>query len=369
METSYPPRVSVVMITSNVERFLAEAIESVLGQTFRDFEFIVLDYGSTDKSKDIVSSYAAKDSRIKLHTTPPCTYIEAKVIACSFAQGRYIAIQDADDNSLPNRLLWEVEFMEKNPDVAVVGSAADWINSTGKYLLTSRPPTSHEGIRTALLTSSPFVHTSVLMRRDQYTQVGGYRRALLYAEDFDLFARMSERFSCANLNQVAVQYRIHGRQLSLVTRRQQVVAKLAAGAAATARQTRHVDPLVSLQEISESLLPEMGVSGAQFQAALFWSYQDWVYNMFLAGEYSVALKTALEVLASDWKGVDRKQVADLRLMVGRLFWKQKSFVRSLLSTCHAILLKPALVTKLLESLRRKIGPSPSAKRHGEASAS
>jgi glycosyltransferase involved in cell wall biosynthesis len=353
MQTSNSPLVSVVMIACNVERFLSEAIESVLAQTFRDFEFIVLDYGSTDTSKDIVSAYAAKDSRVKLHTAPPCTYIEAKIIACSLARGRYIAIQDADDNSLPNRLSWEVEFMEKNPDVAVVGSAADWINSAGKFLLTSRPPTSHEGIRRALLTSSPFVHTSVLMRRDIYTQVGGYRRALLYAEDFDLFARMSERFPCANLNHVAVQYRIHGRQLSLVTRRQQVVAKLAAGAAATARQAQHVDPLDSIPEISESFLPALGVSPAQFQAALFWSYQDWVYNMFLAGEYSVALKTALEVLASDWEGVDRKQIADLRLMVGRLLWKQRQFVPSLVSASRAVVAKPTLVRELQQSLWRK----------------
>jgi hypothetical protein len=357
MQTSNPPLISVVMITSNVERFLDEALESVLGQTFRDFEFIILDYGSTDKSKDIVSSYAASDTRIKLHTVPPCTYIEAKIAACALAQGRYIAIQDADDNSLPDRLLWEVEFMERNPDVAVVGSAANWINSVGKFLLVSRPPTSHEGIRAALITGSPFVHTSVLMRREIFTQVGGYRRVLLYAEDYDLFARISERFQCANLNQVAVQYRIHARQLSLRTRRQQTIAKLAAQAAASARQTQHVDPLHSVHEISEPLLLEMGVSRAQLQAALFWSYQDWVYNMFLAGEYSVALKTTLEVLASDWEDVDRGQIADLRLMAGRLFWKQKKFARSLVSTCHAVVDKPILVRNLFESLLRKVGLS------------
>jgi len=156
---------------------------------------------------------------------------------------------------------------------------------------------------------------------------------------------------------VAVQYRIHGHQLSLRTRRQQTIAKLAAQAAASARRTQHVDPLDSVQEISEFLLLQMGVSHAQLQAALFWGYQDWVYNMFLAGEYSVALKTALEVLAFDWKDVDRAQVADLRLMVGRLFWKEKRFVRSLVSTCNAVVAKPVLVKKLFESLLRKVGLS------------
>jgi glycosyltransferase involved in cell wall biosynthesis len=357
MQTINPPLISVVMVICNVERFLGEAIESILGQTFQDFEFIILDYGSTDKSKDIVLSYAAKDSRIKLHTIPPCTYIEAKIAVCALAQGQYIAIQDADDNSLPDRLLWEVEFMEKNPTVAVLGGAADWINAEGKLLLVSRPPTSHEEIRTALLTSSPFVHSSVLIRREAFTRVGGYRRVLLYAEDYDLFLRISEQFQCANLKQVALQYRIHGRQLSLRTRRQQTIAKLATQAAGLARRAGLVDPLDSVQEISEPLLLEMGVPHAQLQSALFWGYQDWVYNMFLAGEYPVALKTALEVLGSDWEDVDRRQIADLRLMVGRLFWKQKRFVRSLVSSCHAVVTKPVLARDLFESLLRKVGIS------------
>src|SRR5208283_112027 len=212
MQSNKPPLVSVVMVICSVERFLAEAIESVLSQSFHDFEFIILDYGSTDRSKDIGLAYATKDSRIKLHTTPPCTYIEAKIVVCSLAQGRYIAVQDADDNSFPDRLLWEVEFMEKNPDVAVLGTAAHWINAEGRLLLVFEPPTGHEEIRTALLKSSPFVHSSVILRREKFTHVGGYRRVMTHAEDYDLYLRISEHFRCANLKQVGVQYRIHGNQ-------------------------------------------------------------------------------------------------------------------------------------------------------------
>lgn len=357
MQTINPPLVSVVMAICNVERFLAEAIESVLGQTFRDFEFIILDFGSTDKSKDIASRYAANDRRIEFHTISPCTMTEARIAACSLAQGRYIAIQDADDSSLPNRLLWEVEFMEKNPAVALLGSAADWINADGKFLLVCRPPTTHEEIRAALLMRCAFVHTSVLVRRDIFTRVGGYRKVLLSAEDYDLFLRISERFQCANLNQVAVRYRIHPHQLSFRTRHLQTITKLATQASASFRRTRGVDPLDSVQEISESVLLDMGIPRTQFQSALFWGYQDWIYNMFLAGEYSVALKTALEVLGSDWENVDRRQIADLRLMVGRLFWKQKRFVRSLVSSCHAVVVKPILARDLCESLMRKLGLS------------
>src|SRR5579864_6120600 len=113
------PVVSVVMIVYNVERFLGEAIQSILGQTFREFEFLIVDFGSTDESKSIVSSFAAKDRRIKLHEIQNCGLAEARNAGCSLAQGKYIAIIDADDISLPERLRWQVDFMEKHPEVGL----------------------------------------------------------------------------------------------------------------------------------------------------------------------------------------------------------------------------------------------------------
>ena len=91
------PVVSVVLVVCNVERFLGEAIESILRQTFREFEFIIVDFGSTDKSKEIVSSYAAKDVRVRLHEIPLCGLAEARNAGCFLARGKYIAIVDADD--------------------------------------------------------------------------------------------------------------------------------------------------------------------------------------------------------------------------------------------------------------------------------
>ena len=97
------PVVSVAMVVCNVERFLAEAIESILAQTYRDFEFVIVDFGSTDRSKEIIAGYAAKDSRVKLHEIPHCGLAEARNAGCFLAQGQYIAIMDADDVSLPER--------------------------------------------------------------------------------------------------------------------------------------------------------------------------------------------------------------------------------------------------------------------------
>src|ERR1700733_11651747 len=115
------PLVSVAMVVCNVDRFLSESIESILAQTFREFEFIIVDFGSTDKSTTIASSYAAQDSRIKLHTIPCCGLAEARNASCLLAQAQYIAIMDADDIATRDRLMWQVDFMEKRSEVGVLG--------------------------------------------------------------------------------------------------------------------------------------------------------------------------------------------------------------------------------------------------------
>src|SRR5271166_4018135 len=103
------PLVSVVMVVCNVDRFLAESIESILGQTFREFEFIIVDFGSTDESRAIISQYQDNDNRLRLHTIPHCGLAEARNVSCSLARGRYIAIMDADDVSVHERLMWQIE--------------------------------------------------------------------------------------------------------------------------------------------------------------------------------------------------------------------------------------------------------------------
>src|SRR6202000_1184366 len=106
------PVVSVAMVVCNVERFLPEAIESILAQTFRDFEFVIVDFGSTDRSKDIAASYAAHDSRVRLYAVPHCGLSAARNKSCSLARGKYLAIMDADDVAAPDRLRWQVELIE-----------------------------------------------------------------------------------------------------------------------------------------------------------------------------------------------------------------------------------------------------------------
>ncbi len=351
-ETPNRPLVSVVMVVRNVDRFLAEAVESILSQTFTDFEFIILDFGSTDQSKAITSSYAARDERIRVHEVPNCELGEARNAACFLAEGKYIAIQDADDVSLPDRLLWEVEFMEKHPDVGLLGGAAEWVDAQLRPLWTLNFATEDREIRTALVTKCPFSQTAVLLRREAFAAVGGYRVAYAPAEDYDLWLRISEQYRCANLKQVVVKYRIHPQQVSVSRREQQTLGVVAARRSATFRKNGDPDPLDSAKPITPELLRSLGVSQAELQTSLFLDYRDWVMNMFMIGEYSVALQVATEVLRSDWEYVKRREIAYLHLIVARMYWRQRRFPKSFSAACYAA--RPSLAMDLGKTLLRRI---------------
>ncbi len=349
------PVISVVMVTCNVDRFLADSMESILGQTFQDFEFVIVDFGSTDDSKSIISSYAAKDSRVRFHEIPNCGLAEARNASCLLAQGRYIAIMDADDVSLPNRLLWEVEFMEKHPEVGVLGGAVEWINATGKPLLIARHPLGDREIQSALLTHSMLWQPTVLIRRDAFASVGGYRGAFAPAEDYDLWLRIAEHFQIANLEQVVLKYRIHPYQVSLRKRTQQTLSRLAAQASASSRRLGNPDPINSAEEITPTMLVGMGVTESRQQRALASDYREWIRHMFLAGEYSIALQAALEFLQSPLEHVERWQIADLHLIVAKLCWRQKRFAKSFLAMGRAVITWPAVAVRFSQAVFRRLG--------------
>ncbi len=349
------PIVSVVMVVCNVDRFLAESIESVLDQTFGEFEFIIVDFGSTDNSKAIASHYAAKDSRIRLHEMPNCSLVNARNAACSLAQGQYIAIMDADDVSLPHRLIREIAFMEKHPQVGLVGGATEWIDAAGRSLRIDHFPTQDHEIRSELADRCPFCQPTVLIRREAFLSAGGYRAAFIVSHDYDLFLRIAERFQCANLKEVVLKYRIHPYQVSLRKRTQQSLCKLAAQASASARRNGIPDPLDSVEEITPALLTRLGVTEARQKRDLAFQSWQWIRHMCMAGEYPVALNAALENLRSDLECVERWQIADLHLIVARLYWRQRRFLRSFLAASHAFVTRPVVAGRPLKSWVRWLG--------------
>lgn len=349
------PVVSVVMVVCNVERFLAEAIESILGQTFSEFEFIIVDFGSTDRSKSIVSSYAGNDHRIKLHEILNCGLAEARNAGCFLAQGEYIAIMDADDISLPERLMWEVEFMEKHPEVGLLGGAREWIDATGRSLFINGDPTEDDAIRAALAVRCALSQPTVLIRSEAFAFVGGYRAAFAPAEDYDLWLRITEHFQCANLKQVVLKYRVHPHQVSMTKHRQQTLCVLAARASSSSRRTGKPDPMDSVEEVTPALLARLGVSAAMLQTALASDCREWIRNMCLASEYSVALQAAVEILQSpDLEHAERRPIADLWLATAWLHWRQKGFLNSLLALARAVITRPVVVGRPLKQLLERL---------------
>jgi Glycosyl transferase family 2 len=358
------PAVSVVMVTCNVEQFLPEAIESILGQTFRDFEFIIVDYGSTDKSKAISAKYAAADKRIKLHSTPDCGLAEARKAACSLVLGRYIAIMDADDVSLPNRLASEFEFLEKHPEIGLVGGSAEWIDAKGRPLWVYDFPLEDKDIKAVIQTNNPFCHSAVLMRTDAFEQVLGYRTAFTQSHDYDLWLRVSEQFQCANLPQVVIKYRLHPRQISLTRRRQQTLCRLAAEASALSRKTAQSDVLTMSDEINPTLLVSLGVTEAVQQNRVCAEQQWWIGTISRAGEYRLARKATVAILMSSPGLATRLRMADFHFEAAKFNWQKKRHWRGFKAAWNAIMVDPALAGIFFDALLRRLGFDVKAKERG-----
>jgi glycosyltransferase involved in cell wall biosynthesis len=358
------PVVSVVMVVCNVDRFLAEAVESILAQTFREFEFVIVDFGSSDKSKEIVSKYAAKDERIKQHEIAHCGLAEARNAGCFLARGKYIAVMDADDMALPERLAREVGFLEKHSEVGVVGGAVEWVDASGATLpvsalppgVTLDRPTENGEIQSALVRYCVLWQPTVLMRRDAFTLVGGYRGAFAPAEDYDLWLRISEHFEMANLKEVVLKYRIHPHQVSVRKRKQQTLGVLAAQSSTASRRSGNPDPFDSVTEITPAVLAGLGVNEATQQSALVVEYRGWIHSISEAGDWPGALNAATEMLkSSDWKFIDRRALADMRIELARLYWKNNRFLMSIITAGHAVVTRPNVAGRPVKRFIRRFG--------------
>jgi glycosyltransferase involved in cell wall biosynthesis len=348
------PVVSVVMVARNMERFLPETIESVLGQSLPELEFIIVDYGSTDGSKRIIAKYAQSDPRIRLHEIPECPLVEARNAGCSLARGRYIAIQDADDVSLPHRLQLEVDFLESHPDYGMVGGRPQWVDLNGKEMWVAPFPTDDEEIKSALLSYFPFCHTSLLIRRDAFEMAGGYRPVITQSHDYDLALRISDDFRCANLPQVVVNYRIHPYQVSTSKRNKQTLCKLAAQASAASRRAGKQDSLNSIREITPATLVSMGVSEAKQQSELASDFRSWIQTMESSGEYASALKVTTEALRSGWRHIGRSEVAEFYFTASKLYWKQNQVLSSFFAALQALLRQPQMVRRFIGPVRNRL---------------
>ena len=206
------PVVTVLMPVFNNSPYLRVAIESILFQTFRNFEFLLIDDGSTDDSSRIIQSYA--DSRIILVSNGAnMGLVDTLNKGLQLARGRYVARMDADDISHPQRLARQVAYLENHPDVVVCGS---WIKGFGTQHFVKRYPLSDESIRAHLLFESALAHPSIMIRREIFVSHRlFYDNAYSGAEDFELWTRIPRSFKFANIDRVLLLYRQHPKQMSV----------------------------------------------------------------------------------------------------------------------------------------------------------
>ncbi len=208
--------ISVYMVVYNEELFVGEAIDSILNQTYKDFEFVILDDGSTDRTPDILAR--CKDKRVKVHHQKNIGRPKARNLAVKLTKGNYIAVLDADDVSLPTRLEKECEFLESNKKVALVGSAYNDIDEQGNILRTVYYPTTDEELRKEMVKYNPFFHSSVMFRREVLDHVGYYDENFKYSQDYEFFSRIAMKYKIANLSEVLGNRRIHKKNLKYKNR-------------------------------------------------------------------------------------------------------------------------------------------------------
>ena len=210
------PYISVIMSVYNSEKYLSESIESILNQTFSDFEFIIIDDGSIDNSLDIIEMYSKKDSRIQIIRNEINIGLTKSLNkGITFAKGKYIARMDADDISMPERFKTQLEFLEKNLNIYVVGTNIICVNEAGNYLYECNFPNSPNIIKWNLYFSNQLAHPSVMMRSDLFLICGyKYDESYRYAQDYELWQNISRNYQISNITKPLLIYRIMNSSIS-----------------------------------------------------------------------------------------------------------------------------------------------------------
>lgn len=217
------PKVSVVMSVYNGEAYLREAVKSILNQTFSDFEFIIINDGSTDRTPEILETI--KDPRVRVINQPNRGLTVSLNRGIRLAQGEYIARMDADDISEPERLERQVEIIDRNPNIALVGCWYKVVDEQGKVLAHRKLPIDSDKLAKELVHRNILCHGSVLIRKDAVEAVGLYNESLRYAQDYELWLRMlREGFKASVVPDFLYSYRISPESVAKVYAQQEYVA-------------------------------------------------------------------------------------------------------------------------------------------------
>jgi glycosyltransferase involved in cell wall biosynthesis len=205
--------VTVLMTVRNGEPYVRDAAESVLGQTMGDLELLVVDNASTDSSIDTIRSLG--DERVRIHLNGrDVGRTRSLNVGLRLARGEFVAVLDADDLAEPHRLLLQMDFFARNPDVLMLGGGYTAIDSSGNVLEERPMPVSHRDILSALPTWNPIPHSTMTYRREAALKAGGYPPRIVWAQDFGLILVMARMGRLANLPERLGSIRMYPQQMS-----------------------------------------------------------------------------------------------------------------------------------------------------------
>jgi glycosyltransferase involved in cell wall biosynthesis len=279
------PQVSVLMPVYNAGRYLAEAVDSILAQSFRDFEFVIVDDGSTDRSGAMLDAYAKKDARIRIVRRANTGIVAALNDGLNECRGEFVARMDADDVSLPDRFEKQLTYLRQHHEVVALGGRVIGIDPYGEVLFNSEHKLTHDEIDAELLNGVGWalVHPSVMFRRDAVERAGRYRAEWQWVEDLDLFLRLAETGKLANLTDVVLRYRQHTESINRTRAGQQAQLADACVRQAYRRRGREVPA-------GWKFVPKAKPSKPQ-------QLQTWAWRAMKSGNVPVARKHAVAL----WK--------------------------------------------------------------------
>ncbi|HEY9177284.1 MAG TPA: glycosyltransferase family 2 protein [Flavipsychrobacter sp.] len=202
------PAITVLLPAYNAAEYIREAIDSVLNQTFTDFELLIINDGSTDNTENIIRQYS--DARIRLHSQPNTGLVGALNKGLELAKGELIARFDADDVCYPERLQLQYDFMKANPDYILIGSEADYMEEDGSYIFTFKFNAYTDAeIRALNYTVCPFIHASVMFYKQDVTELGGYDKGAITFEDHLLWWKLIQRGKVKNMELPLIKVRFN----------------------------------------------------------------------------------------------------------------------------------------------------------------
>jgi len=274
------PKISVILAVHNGQRYLSDAIDSILNQTFSDFELIIINDGSRDKTQYIIDSY--KDPRIvviKNESNEGAVASRNKGIMLS--RGSYVAIQDADDKSFPEKFSKQVKILDENPNVGAVGSYFIFSDMAGREFYTALVPCDNKTIQERLILEFIFCHCTLMFRAGHLKNLGGYRRELFLSEDYDMVLRVAEISQIVNIPEALYSYRLNLNSSSIKKRCEQRIMNDLVQALARERRANGKDRLQlgKNQEVLDFLKQESEKRRCKTRKVRSYGYFWWAFHL------------------------------------------------------------------------------------------